>query len=150
MAIKINGVAALAKELRKDLDRSLEPAYLAVAELVRGEIAPYPPAPPYTPPSWYERGYGTRYQDRNGRKTGRKTSEMMGRRWEVRSRGDGAALVQNFASYAPWVHSYAKQAKVHTRRGWVTDRAAVQRVERGGAMRKVIEARLQKLLNSKR
>lgn len=150
MPIKINGVAALARELRVDFDRSMAPAYLAVGELVRAEIAPYPPAPPYTPPSWYERGYGTRYQNRNGRKSGRKTSEMMGRRWDVRSRGDGSALVINTASYAQWVHSYDRQARVHTRRGWMTDRMAVQRVERGGAMRKVIEARLQKLLNSKR
>ncbi len=136
-SVKLRGVTQLARRLRGNLDETLQPAYVAIGELVRGAVAPYPPAPPPTEPSWYERGYGGKYRRRDGRITGRKTSEMLGRRWSVTARSKGA-VVQNAASYAPFVHDAEKQNRVHAVRGWVTDRQAIDRVVRSGAWERMV------------
>ena len=146
MAVKIRGATQLAKRLAGNLNDTLRPAYVAIGELVRGEIAPYPPAPPPSAPSWYERGYGTKYQRKDGRITGRKRSEMLGRRWAVTARGNGA-LVTNSASYAPFVHDAEKQNRVHAARGWVTDRQAIDRVVRSGAWERMVTTAVYKALN---
>lgn len=146
MAVKIRGVAALARRLKGNLDETLKPAYVAIGELVRGEVSPYPPAIPPRDPSWYERGYGGRYRRRDGRVTGRKTSEMLGRRWAVTARGKGA-VVTNSASYAPFVHSAEKQNRVHAARGWVTDRQAIPRVVNSGAWERMVRTAVNKALS---
>lgn len=146
MTVKIRGVAALARQLKGNLDQTLKPAYVAIAELVRSEVAPYPPAVPPSPPSWYERGYGTKYRKRDGGVTGRKTSQMLGRRWSVTARGNGA-VVENSASYAPFVHSYEQQTLLHGARGWVTDREAIQRVVNSGAWERMLITAVNKALN---
>ena len=145
MAVKIRGVAALARRLKGNLDETLKPAYVAIGELVRGEVAPDPPALPPRDPSWYERGYGGRYRRRDGRVTGRRTSEMLGRRWSVTARGRGA-VVENSASYAPFVHNAERQNRVLGTRGWVTDRQAIDRVVRSGAWERMVTTAVYKAL----
>lgn len=146
MAVKLRGVAALARRLKGNIDEALRPAYVAIGELVRGEVAPYPPALPPSEPSWYERGYGGKYRRRDGRVTGRKTSEMLGRRWSVTARGRGA-VVENSASYAPFVHSAERQNRILGARGWVTDRQAIDRVVRSGAWERMVTTAVNKALN---
>lgn len=145
MPIKIRGVTELARRLKIDLDRALVPAYVAIAEVIRNEIAPYPPAIPAKDKRWYERGYGSKYRRKDGGITGRKTSEMLGRRWDVQA-GPVSAVVRNNASYAPFVHDDERQAAVHRRTGWVTDRQAVDRVARSGAWDRILGTAVRKTL----
>lgn len=146
MAVRVRGATELAKQLNVDLQRKLVPAYVAIAELVRNEIAPYPPAIPAKDKRWYERGYGTKYRRKDGGITGRKTSEMLGRRWEVRAEGRGAT-VRNSASYAPFVHGDNDQAAIHRYTGWVTDYEATSTVARSGAWEAILGAAVRRLLN---
>ena len=131
--IKVEG----AKELLRKLARlsRMQPAKKAVAAgtlHLAGVIAVYPMQTIANAPrprgKWYERGYGTRWMRRDGSKGGRKTSEMLGRKWSVKTRRGGLqGIVGNSASYAPFVQSAAKQASFHGKRGWLTDEKAKEK-----------------------
>lgn len=102
------------KRLHKALDRlgradMLQPVLKAIALDIKGKTKVYPPAPIYTGPTWYERGYGMRPY-------GKQTSERLGNRWYVTS-FPTYSEVGNLASYAGWVHG-EEQAHFHKARGW--------------------------------
>ncbi|HZQ08612.1 MAG TPA: hypothetical protein VFD70_18665 [Anaerolineae bacterium] len=87
----------------------------------------------HKPMGYYKRGTGWFYPImRKGKVRGYRnthaTSETLGRRWAISSRGPLTVVVGNNASYGPWVQSATKlgdgrgpQARVHTATGWKTD-----------------------------
>lgn len=126
--IVIDGVDTWVKTLSADLAPVIQAGLIGVAKATEGFIAPYPTAHAHGNP-WYERGYGPKYRRKNGRITGRKTSEMLGRRWQVASAGRMRVALTNSASYAESVHSSDDQARVHANTGWKTDTDARDWIE---------------------
>jgi hypothetical protein len=151
IGIRIEGLDSLQRKLGRDITPELRGFTKAVAEEVKGIIAPYPPASeanfpvyhfgPHRKPSnygrWYTRGYGPQWSRKDGSVGGTKSSEMMNRQWGIRALGQSGQVVGNRASYANWVHAAADQTAFHKKRGWVTDVAAVQRVVSSGVIGKL-------------
>lgn len=152
--IRIVGLREVQRTLGADITPAIKAATKAIALEVQGEIAPYPPATIANSPSnpkrrWYERGFGPKWVLKNGAVHGRKTSETLGRRWAVKQRGVGA-VVGNPASYADVVHDADKQARFHGQRGWVTDKEALMRVIRSGAIQRIVTQAIMGALRRRR
>jgi hypothetical protein len=78
-----------------------------------------------------------------------KASELMNRRWSLRTVPLGARLV-NTASYAGWVHGKRKQTKRHAKTGWVRVDTAVQQVLKSGDGTKIVMRAIAAALKGKR
>lgn len=126
--VQIRGLDRLIKRLlRAGKWKGARRGLMDAGHHVKGKISRYPPSTEANRPksrgSWYERGYGTRYQMRSGQIRGRRTSETLGRKWTVASRNGGlTVVVGNNVSYGPFVQSFKKQARFHKSRGWPTDK----------------------------
>jgi hypothetical protein len=70
---------------------------------------------------------------------------MLNRSWMVGQSMRGA-FVASLASYAPAVHHYKEQATFHKRRGWVTDKDAVEKVRKTGKMDRIMEGVIHRIL----
>ena len=122
--IEIQGLEEVVKKIEKlgRLDY-LQAAIKASAAHVKGKVAQYPPSTAANAPGskrWYERGYGSKWTRADGSIGGRKTSEMLGRKWTTETRNRGlTAVVGNNVSYGPYVQG-EKQAAFHKARGWKT------------------------------
>ena len=120
-AIRIEGLGRLQGKMRKLDDlQGVKNAMRAAALHVKGKIAKYPPASEANRPSetgrWYERGYGMRWPG-----GGKKTSEMLGRKWTIGQRDAGLTqVIGNNVSYGVYVQDDEHQARFHKRRGWKT------------------------------
>jgi hypothetical protein len=128
----IKGLDELVRKLKtfEDLQK-LRPAMMAGALHVKGKIAQYPPfSAANVEPShgrWYKRGWGSKYKRLDGKVTGKKTSETLGRRWTVANRDRGLTkVIGNKASYARYVQSEEEQAGFHGDRGWKTDAQVIK------------------------
>jgi len=124
-SVKINGLEEITAKLKKLEDmKAIVPALRAGALHVKGKIATYPPSSEANTPNqrrWYERGYGSKWMRADGSIGGRKTSEMLGRKWTIGERNAGLTqVVGNNASYGPFVQDAESQAAFHGRRGWKT------------------------------
>jgi hypothetical protein len=137
--------AAAAALLATDLRPAIEAAALGVAASIQDVLAPYPPPPPRRPNGgYYIRGRGS--FTAKGRLV--KASELMNRRWSVRSIGLGARLV-NTASYAGWVHG-RDQKKLHAKTGWVRTDTAITQVVSSGDARRIVMKAIAKALEGRR
>ena len=129
-------------------------ALKAAAAHIKGKINIYPPATEANSPSsqrWYERGYGPKWQTRNG-VNGRKTSETLGRRWTIKVFGGQLKVeIGNNVSYGPYVHDQDKQASFHKARNWKTTEEVAKQEEPTVAkmVQKVVESEIRKLLGKK-
>ena len=133
ISIEIKGMEAIQRKLK-----ALEPREYAIGTmevsvaLLKNDIAPYPPATDANNPmarKWYERGYGNRWQRKDGSIGGKRTSQTLGRRWTTKvEMGGMRGTVGNNATYGPFVQSAAKQTWYHRRTGWRTDEQAIARV----------------------
>jgi len=136
ITIEVRGLDALERKLKRPLTPELRGFTQAVGEMIRSELAPYPPASEANVPNdrgrWYERGFGPRWFRKDGSVGGRKTSEMLNRQWGGVRHGRIGYRIFNRASYAQWVHSHEMQNWWHRVRGWMTDRKAVDIVARRG------------------
>jgi len=133
--IKIDGADQLAKRLKMAGDLIRKTAMLGgmhdATKYVATNAAVYPDeteanAPP---PPYYIRGRGTQYEKYN-----RGESEQLNLRWDrmVSERGDGVqGVVENKASYAPWVHGVVKQTWFHKMRNWRNIERIKNDVEQG-------------------
>lgn len=106
-----------------DLTPAIQIGLLGVSKQIEAIVAPYPSAPAQGNP-WYERGFGTRYQRKDGKITGRKTSETLGRRWVVLSRSRMQVVLLNNASYSGYIHDSEYQTTRHAATGWKTEQDA--------------------------
>lgn len=146
-AIRIEGLKEARALLGADFEGAIAAATQAIALDVQGRIAPYPPATEANSPGnpsgrWYERGYGPRWLRKDGGTGGRKTSQMLGRRWLNRKAGRMSQVVANSATYARWIHAAEDQARWASARGWVTDKTAVEEAIRSGMVRRAVLASL--------
>lgn len=124
----------------------------AVANEVHRRISSYPPATEANRPpaegsqrrGWYQRGYGPRWR-RGKRVGGRRSSEMLGRKWLFQRRGT-AIVLSNAASYAQYVHGAKDQPEFHARRGWRTDEDVRTQMENDGTIRRIATLYLRKAL----
>jgi len=149
--VKLVGLDSLQRKLGADFKPAMRAASKAIALEIQGEIAPYPPATSANRPKgpgskWYERGFGTKWMLKDGTVRGKKTSQTLGRRWGIKGKGAIGAVLGNIATYSPYVHSHEEQAKYHGKRGWVTDEKAVERVERRGTVRRIVEDAVMKAM----
>jgi hypothetical protein len=97
---------------------------------VKGKIAKYPPSTAANQPkvyhagqwnTWYERGWGTKWATASGSWKGKKSSEMLGKKWTIEMRNDGlTGVVGNNVSYGPYVQDTERQAAPLKRIGWKT------------------------------
>lgn len=147
MARIIIEVKVLAQRLSAPITPALRNAALAIATAIRDRIAPYPPVPPRRNPNrWYERGYGPRWRRRDGSIGGRRTSEQMDRRWDVRPYGGTGAQVRNLASYSGYVQSAARQTAQHRTTGWKTDQWGIDQVVRDGTVERIVTQEIERVL----
>ena len=135
--LRIEGLEEFQDALRRfpdEIHRAVKAEMPGANDLVRNELATYPPASGANSPpgingySWYERGFGTRTV------TGRAyaTSEALGRSWTTTVEGGGGTIrgiIGTNASYADYVQG-PKQASFHKPRGWLTVEQVLDTVKR--------------------
>ena len=173
--VQLTGVERLARALGGDMRPPLRSITFAVAQRVKARVAKYPPTSEANRPrssirtgrtlGWYVRGWGPRWWSTRGKRWkdfdpprptkrdvrygsywgGVRTSETLNRSWAVGRRGNGA-FVGSRASYAPEVHHYADQANFHGRRGWVTDKEAVNQVIRSGEVDRIAKQAIDRVM----
>ena len=163
LSVKIQGVEKLHRALGSDLKKAMRTGTHFIGLEIKREVAEYPPQSEANIPrgfgtaysvktrkaanSWYQRGYGPRWARRDGTVGGSRTSEMLNRSWRMRKAYSGTGtLLGNKASYAPAVHHWKEQASFHRRRGWVTDRDAVDRVRKSGRMDRIMQQVVHRIL----
>lgn len=71
-------------------------------------------------------------------------SQKIAQSWGVTKYGDTGAIAGNRATYAPEVQSSEQQSAQHAATGWKTDADAVEELDRGGVMPKVVMANIDK------
>lgn len=138
--VSIRGDDALIIKLSVDLQEAVLPATVAIAAEIEHRLAPYPAATEANSSAnsrWYERGYGPRWRLKDGGVGGKKTSEMLGRRWERRRIALGTVL-ENMASYSRFVHSKAFQARFHGQRGWRVEKDVIQEMQADGTIKREV------------
>jgi hypothetical protein len=144
--VHVDGVETLLKQLNVPLEPVLKDITFAVGELVQKEIAVYPGSS-HSPVLWAserQRRYyfAMRYAAGLSPKYDRGTdamSKQLLKTWKVSHHGSTDALVDNKASYGPWVQNEIYQSAQHKATGWITDEKAVKNVERSGDIETVAE-----------
>lgn len=125
------GLEQFSKRFGRDLSPALRSASTGLAHEAIDRIAPYPQERTRQGRQWYERGYGQRWQRKDGGVGGRKTSETLGRRWDVKVGRVWASAI-NTASYSRLVHKHGEQARIHKKTGWKTDRDVIKSLKADG------------------
>lgn len=109
---KIEGLEELQKRLSQDFDNRIEKT---IIDWIESEnITEYPPQTEANRPDnvWYERGFGTRYKSG----AGRKTSEDMKSKWEIKPKNLMIDL-SNQAKYSNYVVG-TEQSDIMREIGW--------------------------------
>lgn len=123
--IKLEGLKELQKKLGQLEGGKIYQGVLeAAARDVQGKTSRYPPSTEANSPNnstghWYERGYGSKWKDKDGSEGGKKTSETLSKKWSVKIE-KYRANVMNTASYAPYIHGRETQVAWARERGWQT------------------------------
>jgi len=71
-------------------------------------------------------------------------SQKLKQSWGVKKMGDTGAIAGSRATYAPRVQSSEFQEPMHAATGWKTDKDAVEELDRGGVIPKVVMANIDK------
>jgi hypothetical protein len=134
-------------------NRALGSATMALGEQLRGYLARYP-GPAHKPVIWAsakqrrfyfamrrERGLPPRYS---------RQSDPMSQRllvgWSVKRHGTTGAIVGTRGiKYARYVQSAQYQTAQHRATGWVTDRQAVDKLKKSGAIQRITRAAVAKV-----
>ena len=148
--VKVEGLDALKRKLGAAWTQPLQAGAVAIGQEIQTVVSEYPEGEVHHPVKWASDKqrrwwfwarreaklppFYTRGSDA--------WSQKLGPSWTVRPEGQTSAVVGTKATYGPWVQSHEKQTAQHKATGWITDRAAVEKVERGGKavriMREVI------------
>jgi hypothetical protein len=120
----------------------------ASVSIAKNHISVYPASTEANNPArnrWYERGYGGRWRRKDGTVGGRRTSETLGRKWATEVTDGGmVGRIGNNASYAPYVHDAAKQARFHGARGWRSADDTIKAV--GDKIQRIWQAAIAKVM----
>jgi len=130
-AVYIEGLDELLRKLKNLQEMKLVKAALKASGAdIQGIMVVYPPATAANSPSgdhWYERGYGSRWRRRDGSIGGRRTSEMLNRKWTIREElGGMQVVVGNNVTYGHWVQG-DEQTWFHRAHGWKTTKDVVEK-----------------------
>lgn len=124
ITVQLSGLEPLLKQIDSVAKlEGVQAAMMAGATHFKGRIDKYPPSSDANNPAnrhWYERGYGSRWRRRDGSMGGKKTSEMLNRKWTVARRGQLEVVLGNNVSYSPYVHDEERQPRFHKARNWPT------------------------------
>lgn len=145
-SVSVVGIEDLLKKLNVPLGPVLRDITFAVGEVVRSEMA-VDPGPVHKPIIWAserqkrfyfwmraKEGLPPRYSRGND-----PMSQSLRNSWTISHHGSTNALVDNKASYGPWVQNDIYQTAQHKATGWITDEKAVKKVERSGDVERVAE-----------
>ena len=144
--VRIEGLDELLKDLRVPIDPVLRDITFAVGELVRSEVA-VEPGTSHSPVIWASerqrryyfwmrrsQGLPLKYSRNND-----PMSQRIGPSWTLSHHGSTDALVDNKASYGPFVQAAGFQTAQHAATGWITDEKAVRKVEQSGDVEHVAQ-----------
>jgi hypothetical protein len=145
-SVSVVGIEDLLKQLNVPLAPVLKDITFAVGELVRSEIAVYPGGS-HKPVIWAserqrrfyhamrrEAGLSPGYSRNND-----PMSQRLANSWTLSHHGSTDALLDNKASYGPWVQNDIYQSAQHKATGWITDEKAIKKVERSGDVEHVAQ-----------
>lgn len=140
MQIEIRGLEAVQAKLGRPLAPALVPAFMAIGEEIRAELAVYP-GPSEWPVIWASDEQRKAYFAQRNEfgldpeyvRNSDLMSERLGPSWATEIRGFGAA-VGTTVSYAPYVQNDELQQLQHFATGWVTDVEAAEAVIDSGAI----------------
>jgi len=123
-----------------------------VAMALKGVVQRYP-GPPHSPVLWSsdkqrrayfamrrEGGYPLKYTRGND-----PMSQRLQQSWTV-SRDPEAATLSNRATYAPYVMSDQLQTRQHKASGWMTVGQAIDKLQAGGTVDRIVKAELNKAI----
>ncbi len=153
VTVRIEGLGRVLAKLNTDWGSVLTNITWSIGELIRNEMARYP-GPRSGPVRWTSERQ-RRFYHAMRREKGlslvytRRTDPMsqdLGAGWTVDRYGAHGAVVAAHASYAPYVQSHTVQQRFHADTGWVTDKQAVERVERSGDVQRIGEAAIRRAL----
>jgi len=152
--IKVEGLDALKRKLGADWTKPIQDGAVAVGQEIRNVVAEYPEGKVNSPVIWASEKqrrwwFASRREANLPFKYTRNSdawSQRLGPSWTVRPEGQTNAVVGTKATYGPWVQSAEKQTAQHKATGWVTDKEAVEEVERGGKAMRIFRAIIQKWL----
>ena len=138
-SVSVVGIEKLLKDLNVPLDPVLRDITFAVGELVRSEIA-VDPGPSHQRVIWAserQRRYYFWMRREAGLSPGYSRgnddmSQSLRNSWTISHHGSTDAIVDNKASYGPWVQNEIYQTAQHKATGWITDEKAVKNVEKSG------------------
>ena len=149
--IRINGMDELMKKINslEQMD-GVKHAMRAAALHVKGKIAEYPPESDANRagriPSWYERGWGTKWNLAGGGTGGIKTSETLSKKWTIGSRNGGLTqIIGNNVSYGPAVQDPNYQSATMKKIGWKTTKQVAE--EEASTVVRFIQDEIDKILN---
>lgn len=139
--VKVEGLDGLIRKLdemaRKQFWFRLR---FAGAELLRNEIADYPPPPKYPirwasekQKRWFFAAAKRGEIEVPYRRQFSSTSQRLGPSWTATQEGD-EVFAGTRVSYAPYVQSKERQQPFHRDTGWITDEQAVERVAESGEL----------------
>jgi hypothetical protein len=144
--VRVEGLEPLLRDLRQPLEPVLSSITFAVGELVRSEMAVTPGAAnrPVIWASeksrryyfWLRRSRGLDLRYSRGSDS---MSQQISKSWKIAHLGQTDALVDNKATYGPFVQSAEFQTAQHKATGWITDEKGVANVERSGDVERVAE-----------
>jgi len=145
-SVSLVGVEDLLKQLNVPLGPVLKDITFAVGEIVRSEVA-VDPGPVHKPIIWaserQKRFYFWMRRDANlpiGYSRGNDPmTQSLRNSWTISHHGSPDTIVDNKASYGPWVQNEIYQSAQHKATGWITDEQAVRKVERSGDVEHVAE-----------
>jgi hypothetical protein len=135
----------LARRMAVRLGPAIESAAMAIAAVIQDETAPYPRARPRRAgKGYYVRGRGS--FSASGKLI--RSSEMLNRRWDIRSISLGAEL-RNTASYSGDVHGRT-QTRLHAQTGWIKAADAIERIKRRGEITQIVMQAIQRAMGGQR
>lgn len=76
-------------------------------------------------------------------------SQKVGQSWGVTKFGNTGAIAGNRATYSHFVQSAAHQTGMHEATGWPTDEQAVEELDRGNRIPKIVMGNLDKFISRK-
>jgi len=145
-SITLDGLPELMKQLDVPLGPVLQDITFAAGEMVGSEMAVYP-GPAHHPVIWASERQRRYYFAMRGKaalspgytRNSDAMSQRLGAGWTIHHHGATDALVDNKASYGPWVQAEMFQTAQHKATGWITDEKAIKKVEQGGDLERVAE-----------
>ena len=161
ISIRVTGMEPLLRILTPGAAQKIQAASVALGNEVKRRMAVYPNLVKFGKGGrslrwksekqrryyvWMrrERGLSAEYK--------RQTDEMSQRlklKWTVIKHGAVGAMVENSATYSPYVQGWKDQQPFHKDAGWVTDKQVAEQVRSDGTVHRIYNDALAKIVEGK-